>query len=210
MEVGLCVWSGPEFLRQTTCLEAFYPEHHEFFCHTLGVTDATWKTIMGEAQHIKATDSLEHISQVLVALSRHLEKEDHVPFQIPLKAKNADSEAPNLAEKFEALSRPILGFLPIKHRYSEYTFDYLSTGHERGTWFIADRLHLRQSFDGLIPLLALTVASVAKVSFLIKILKLEHRLLSKVAHGIPRIRGSSKECPRHTLSLRAKSRSIAR
>jgi hypothetical protein len=196
------------FLRQTTCLEVFYPEHHEFFRHTLGVTDATWKTMMGEAQQIKATDSPEHISQVLVTLSSYLEKEDHVPVTIPLKAKNPDSEAPSLVDRLEALSRnPIL---PIKHRYSNYTFDYLSTSHERGTWFIADLLHLRQSFEGLIPLLALTVESVVKVSFLIKILNLEHRLLSRVAHGIPRIRGSSKECPRQTLSLRAKSRSIAR
>lgn len=208
MDVGLCIWSGPKFLRQTTCLEVFYPEHHEFFRHTLGVTDATWKTIMGEAQHMERTDSTEHISQVLVNLSRYLEKEDHVPVTIPPKAKNPDSQAPSLVERLQALSR--IPTLPIKHRYSEFAFDYLSTSDERGQWFIADRWHLRQSFEGLVPLLALTVASVAKVSFLIKILNLEHRLLSRVAHGIPRIRGSSKECPRQTLSLRAKSRSIAR
>jgi hypothetical protein len=163
--------------------------------------------MMEEAQHIEVTDSPEHISQVFVTLNRYLEKEDDVPIPSHLKAKNPVSEVHSLVEGIEALNgNPIF---PIKTGDSNRSF-HLSTSSGNDMWFIADRWHLRQSFEGLVPLLALTVASIEKLSFLIKRLNLEHRLLSKVARGIPKIRGLSKICPQHTFSLRSKSRSIAR
>jgi hypothetical protein len=207
INVGRCVWNGPKCLRQTPCLQDFYPEHHEFFCRTLEVPNATWKTLVEEAKHIEVTDSPEYISQVFVTLNKVLEKENDVFIASPLdgqSTKKASSEAPS----FEALTQTAI--FPIKTTDSNYTFHYSSTCFGREVWFIADRWHLKQTFEGLVPLLALEVESVEKISYLIKKLNLTNRLLSKAAHGVPKITGFSQTCPQHTLSLRAKSRSIAR
>ena len=213
MNINLCVWNGPQCLRHTPCLEDFYPEHHEFFRHTLEVPDVTWKTMMQEAEHIELTDSPEYISQVFTILNKHVETEIDVPTQTLRKPgilKGSLAKRPSHAE-LETIGQTAI--FPIQTKDSNFTFDtfrYLSPAHGREMWLIADRWHLRQSFEGLIPLLALPVATVGKISHLIKVLNLDNRLLSNVAQGIPTIRGLSKTCPQQTLSLRAKSRSIAR
>jgi hypothetical protein len=211
VKADLCIWNGPDYLRHTPCLEDFYLEHQEFFRHTLGVPNATWKTLVEEAKHIEVTDSPKYISQVFVALNKYLEKGHDAFTPLPLRLKPSNkalSEAPSLAGGLEAFTQAAI--FPIQTGDSKYNFHHLSTCLGREIWFIADRWHLRQSFEGLVPLLALEVESVEKISYLIKRLKFEDRLLSQVAHGVPKIRGLSHPCHQHTLSLREKSRSIAR
>jgi hypothetical protein len=154
-----------------------------------------------EAKHIEVTDSPEYISQVFIALNKYLEEDDAFAAG---SSKGRSLETPSL----EDLARSEI--FPIKTTDSKYTFHHTSNSSGRNLWFIADRWHLKQIFEGLVPLLALDVESVAKISYLIKRLNLEDRLLSKAAHGVPKVRGLSQPCPQLTLSLRAKSRSIAR
>jgi hypothetical protein len=196
-DVHFCIWDGPKCLRNVSRLKDFYPEHHQFFCGILGLTSANWETLREEALNITACDNIEHISQVFVAISSHLKEMDDVPTASPMSGQSVQ----DLKQ-----SR----IFPVKTQTSHSTFDRLSTAQEDEMWFIADRLHLRQIFEGRVPLLALNVESVEKIRLLIQKLGLEHRLLSKVAHGIPKIQGTSELHLQYTTSLRRKSRSIAR
>lgn len=99
---------------------------------------------------------------------------------------------------------------PILVKDTTSTFDYLGTVQQTEVWFVADRWHLRQCFEGLVPLLAMSVETIEKIHHLIRKVNLRHKLLSNAAHDIPRIRGLSMPCPEYTLSLRAKARFIAR
>jgi len=195
-DLRICVWDGPECLRKTPCLRDFYPEHQKLFSETLGIANTTWATLMEEAGHIEATDSLEYISQVFVAISGHLKTEGEAI------VTTADNRA--------VLTLTQSRIFPIETKKTGFAFDLLSTARESDMWFIADRWHLRQSFEGLVPLLALDVGFVEKIHTLIQTLRLEGRLLSNVSHGIPKTVGACKLHTQYTISLRAKSRLIAR
>lgn len=71
-------------------------------------------------------------------------------------------------------------------------------------------MHLRSSFEGLVPLLALKDGVIEKISCLIERLGLEYRMLSRIALGIPRTTGESRLHENITALLRSKSRFISR
>lgn len=152
---------------------------------------------MDEAQHIDRGDSLDYISQVFVAISKYMQKEVESAI-VP--------SSPNEAAKILILA-PIF---PIQFKDSTKSFDDLKTAMQTEMWFIADREHLRQSFEGLVPLLALNVNTVENIHTLLERLGLKPRLLSQVANGVPKIHGLSIPCPEYTASLRGKSRFISR
>jgi hypothetical protein len=160
------------------------------------MVDASWVTLMEEAQRIEAFDNLEYISEVFIAINDHLAKQNTVTSLPPKR-----DYVPMLTQ-----SR----IFPTGSRQSDASFDQLSTAQEDDIWFIADRWHLRQSFEGLIPLLALSVDSVNKIHSMVKELGLEHRLLSRIVSGVPKTEGPSKTQSQQTALLRAKARSIAR
>jgi hypothetical protein len=156
---------------------------------------------MEEAQHIEASDNIEYISAVFFALSTNLQHSDD--------AQKA-SDYGDITKHGMLIQARIF---PIETKINEIghaTFHHLSSARQRDIWFIADRVHLRQSFEGLVPLLALNVEGVERIRVLITKLKLEHRLLSEVAQGLPRAFGASRTCSAYTRLLRAKSRFIAR
>lgn len=188
--VGLdsCIWDGPKFLKYTHCLQETYPRLKRFFCEMLNIGKATLKTILEESQHFNRTNSLDYLSQVFVSMNRFLTMEVTKPTQ----------------SSFHGLKFPVL----VKETSTR--FDWLVSAGTANVWFIADRLHLRQSFEGLIPLLAMEVEVVDQLRPLIEFLDLGPRLLSKVAQGVPRIKGLSTPCAMYTSSLRAKSRCLAR
>lgn len=195
VDLHTCVWDGPKCLRRTYRVSDFYPEHRWFFLDTLGLESFSWDTLLKEAQLIEASDDLKYISEIFIAIDEYLQK------------NNGRDKLAHGGYK-ESLTRPHI--FPIKTGLSEATFDYLGTAQEDEIWFIADRPHLWKSFKGLIPLLALDVDSVGKITTLIQILGLERRLLSRVAYAVPNVRGPAKLRRRYTSSLRMKSRSIAR
>jgi hypothetical protein len=99
---------------------------------------------------------------------------------------------------------------PIDAGKSGCVFDYMSTAHNDDMWFIADRWHLRKSFDGLVPLLALSVDVVEKIQPTISLLGLTDRLLSQAAGAKAKASGPTQPHQIFTTSLRAKALHIAR
>ncbi|KAF2269756.1 hypothetical protein CC78DRAFT_452837 [Lojkania enalia] len=188
-DIDGCVWTGPECLRATPCLERFYREHQHFFQNDLNVGDASIKTLVNEAQQIIPSDSIEHIGQILMATSKYLE------------LSSSDTSIQALVEA---------AIFPIASSKVGLDFASLSSATPVDIWFIADLTHLKASFEGLVPLLALGPEIVESIGPLIKALGLDERLLSRVAKGVSKTSGKVQLHPVYTETMREKARSIAR
>lgn len=189
---GSCVWGGGACLRKTIWLSNHYPQLRAFFLGTLQLKDAYTKTLTEEVYQITAADDLKYISQLFLALALQLAKETEA----------LDDE---VVKSFCQRS-----IFPVKTATSQSTFDSLRAAQDSDIWFIADRRHLRQSFEGLLPLLAFTVEDIAEMGDLVKGLGLSHRLLSEAATETPTPEGRLEFDAIYTNSLRRKARFIAR
>ena len=174
----------------TPCLAGYYSAHYSLFCNTLGLDDADIETLVAEARQIVPTDSLEYITQVFIATSHFL--------KVPM-SKTANTGV-----------MPLAGYRIFPIQTGMSNFDYLSTALDTDEWYIADRSHLRQSFEGKLHLLAFDKQALEEMEPLIQELGLEQRLLSKAAIPVAMIEGMVEFHPQYTASLRAKARCIAR
>jgi hypothetical protein len=186
------VWDGPECLRKTPCLKDYYPDLKDFFCITLNLRDADISTLTKEARQITPFDDLAYIAKLFVAIAVQLPK--YSP------TKKHDSTEDLVSHRM----------FPIKNKTSGRAFEYLSRGLACDNWYIADREHLRQCFEGLIPLLAFSVEDVERIGELLKHLKFENRLLSSIARGMPKAKGAVELHTQYTACLRTKAKYIAR
>jgi len=84
------------------------------------------------------------------------------------------------------------------------------SGNQRDVWFIADRHHLRRSFEGVIPLLAFSVEDIGRMGLALKMLDVESRLLSKQVREETSVSGHSWRDSLYTRKLRRKVKFIAR
>jgi hypothetical protein len=93
--------------------------------------------------------------------------------------------------------------IPVVKHIGTCTFDYLSSIND-ATWYIADRPLIRESFKYRLPLLALSAGDVAALDDLLRVLRLENRLLSKLATCQSRPVGRVKTHWAWTSSLQSK------
>jgi len=84
------------------------------------------------------------------------------------------------------------------------------SGNQRDVWFIADRHHLRRSFEGVIPLLAFSVEDIGQMGLALEMLDVESRLLSKQVREETSVSGHSWRDSLYTRKLRRKVKFIAR
>lgn len=190
MPSGSCVWSGDACLQKTIYLSDHYPELKAFFLDTLCVRDGYKMALIEEIYQITAADSIEYISQLFRTLALQL-------------AKGTEGLGDQVIKSFCQRS-----IFPIRTTTSQSALS-LQTVQGNNIWFIADRQHLRQSFEGRFPLLAFTVEDIAKMGGLIRVLELDSRLLSKVATGTFRAEGRLKLDAEYTNLMRQKSSFIA-
>lgn len=187
--IDKCVWSGPKCLRVTPSLVNYYPERQSLLHDTLRLGDADIKVLVREARGIMPTDSINQIAHIFIAISKYLE------------ISNVRSEV-----------QPLVGchIFPVVTGESHSDFDSLCTAAEIDTWFVADRVHLKESFESLVPLLAFDPEIVEQINPLINALELERRVLSKVAKGVSKTDGRVELHLEYTKSLRKKVRCVAR
>ena len=119
-----------------------------------------------------------------------------------------ESDIYNRHEILEALSTAYI--FPIDAGRSGAAFDYMSSVRDPNLWFIADRVHLKESFDGLVPLLALNINAIEKIPKLISELGLRSRLLTQTASPDIETKGPTQIHAASTASFREKARYIAR
>ncbi|KAF2679081.1 hypothetical protein K458DRAFT_408347 [Lentithecium fluviatile CBS 122367] len=190
---SICVWHGPRWLRKTPCLKDMYSDLYPFFWFTLKIRNATWRTIIDEAEFLNASDDVGYISEVFKAINECLEENQDPCTKADIVKSLKDAH-----------------IFPIDAGKSGCVFDYMSTAQDLDMWFIADRWHLKKSFDGLVPLLALSVDIVEKLQLTITTLGLRDRLLSQAAGANAQAIGTTHPHQAFTSSLREKARHIAR
>ena len=169
-------------------MNLLYPENKSFFQHTLGLGEANLKTLVQEARRILSSDTVEHIMQIFVAISKFLDISNSIELVKDL-----------------ASSR----IFPISNENST-DFDQLSTATADDMWFIADRRHLKDSFAGLAPILAFDPDVIEQLGPLITALQLHDRVLSKIATGVSNTDGTVKLDSAYTEALLKKVEYIAR
>ena len=99
---------------------------------------------------------------------------------------------------------------PINDGRSNSAFDYMSSARDLNMWFIADRQHLQQSFEGHVPLLALSVDVIEEIPELISSLGLNDRLLTHAANAYIETEDSTQIHADFTVAFRSKAYHIAR
>lgn len=140
-----------------------------------------------------ASDDLEYISEVFKAINKVLEDSGD---------KRASS---TIIEAFKTAQ-----IFPINTGISNSAFDYLGTAHDLDMWFIADRPHFKESFEGIVPLLALGADAVTKIQTTIDALGLSGRLLTRLADAVTETSGPTQKHLACTTWLRGKANHIAR
>ncbi|KAK3364627.1 hypothetical protein B0T25DRAFT_576849 [Lasiosphaeria hispida] len=186
-----CIWDGGKYLRKVPVLKAYYPELGDFICGTLEVGNETLITALDELRKISPSDDLPYITQVFKALNGHLQRGD----------VDSTTDEPPIGE---------LKLFPVSSKpWDSSNFDVLMSGKQKDVWFIADRHHLRRSFEGAIPLLAFSVEEIGRMGLALTMLGVECRLLSKQVKEETSVSGNSRYDWSYTSKLRRKVKFIA-
>lgn len=159
-----CVWNGPNYLRKFHMLNKIYPGKAKLFEEVLTHPRANFEVLVSEVEDITKSTPLPWITNVFKDINKRLRAEEY--------------ESGELCH----LSRLIpMEIFPVNHESAETNFGNLCSGTIETEWYIADRLHLRSSFQGVIPLLAFTVGDILEMMPLILKSEFQSRLLSKAA-----------------------------
>jgi hypothetical protein len=142
-------------------------------------------SLVATAALISSTSRLEDISRLFRNISNALK----------------DVNASQVAQLLRPLQNGMV-FSVIKD-VGAGSFDCLSSIHDTA-WYIADRPHLLESFQNKLPILALSAGDVTGLEDLLRVLRLDGRLLSKLATSQSRPVGRVKTHWAWTSSLRAK------
>lgn len=93
---------------------------------------------------------------------------------------------------------------PITNGPGKRKYDSLLDVHNK-SWFIADRPPIQESFHGKLPLLAVPIEDLPALEALFRVLRLDGRMLSKLATRRTQSQGRVTTHWAYTASLRAKS-----
>lgn len=193
LTTGDCVWDGHPALRKTSRLATHYPKLGDFFQVLLRVKAADMANLVKEAALISLDDDLTYIASLLGAISHGL--------------RDNRSTHESATEIAELASKKVF---PVKHSCPWGGFDELRSCLSDDLWFIADRPHLRQSFQGQAHLLAFSLEHTHNMSDLLDFLGLGERFLSVVATGSVGVSGRIRKHRAYSNALRSKAHVIAR
>jgi hypothetical protein len=185
-----CLWEGPRCLRLHVCLKEVYPANLRLFRDVLQIPNASIKHLLLEAVLFKKRDGLSYIKDIFIEIEKFLEKDI-------TDSKNLQS----IREK---------RIWPVNRDILRLDFDDLMSANVSGEWFIADRVPLRKSFNGIVPLLAFQVDDVGRMERVLKALGVEERRLSIAAKSVPKTEGPVEMHQGHTETFRSKFEFIAR
>ena len=186
------MWDGGQYLRRTPILRTQYEELRDFFCTVLLAENESLATVEKELRQVEASDPLDSILDLFKAISNYMGKaHGHIHSSIDTSLKDHR-------------------IFPITSTVLNWTYESLKSGIGNEIWFIADRHHLRESFDGVVPLLAFGVNEVGQLLPALRLMGLENRLLSRRVEDVTGIPGSSHLHRRYTAYLRRRVKFIVR
>jgi hypothetical protein len=184
-----CVWDGPAVLRSVHSISDVYPDARRLFTSLLGLGDANLQHLLKETQQFNPTDSIEYITEVFKQLEKFL----------------TDKTSPR---ETSALSQHAI--FPIKTSTEQPGFDCFRGADQSHRWWIADTTHLLRSFQGRVPLLALSIEDVGGLKRLFKFAKVELRKLSHAVEGTAQTVGFARPWEAQTELLQKRANSILR
>jgi hypothetical protein len=190
-----CVWKGPKCLRTFECLKDIYPGAKRLFCTVLGVKDASLDDVVKEAKQFQPAHRLPYILSIFQEMEKALEQDS--------------SESSELVESSIASLKGYSAF-PVKSSTLNIGNHELSNANKATEWFIADRVPLSESFDGLIPLLCFSSDDIAQLQKVVKALGLQTRKLSRSAKSVPKTVGDVRSNPKITQLFRTRVDFIVR
>ena len=175
-----------ECLSRDITVESEYPSSSYLFRCLRSPSGDPIAPIVATATLITSSSKLEDISRLFRDISS------------ALKDVNTSKAAQLLRPLQE---RPIF---PITKAPGKRRYDDLLNVHDT-SWFIADRPLIRESFHGKIPLLAVPIEDLPALENLFRALRLDGRMLSKLATSRTHPQGQVTTHWAYTASLRAKS-----
>jgi hypothetical protein len=165
-----------------------YPSCKRLFTETLGISDASMRDLIFEAVLFKKTDGLEYMRDVFLELEKFLEKDE--TYTIRLQSLNGKA------------------IWPVTETSEPGEFgEVLST---KADWFIADTEPLRESFTGIIPLLAFATDDIGGMERLMNGLEMDGKRLSRATKSVPKTEGRVALHREHTEAFQSKYDFIAR
>jgi hypothetical protein len=187
-----CIWDSHPALQKTICMASHYPNLSGFFRGLLHIKNADIGSMVSEAARISLNDDLEYIATLFSAISTTL-RDDPISGTTPGLSELATKK-----------------IFPVKYKCPWGRFDELRSCSQSDVWFIADRPHLRQSFQGVSHLLAFSFQQTHDMFDLLELLGLGERLLSVAAAGSVDVSGVTRKHRGYSYSLRSKAHVIAR
>ncbi|KAI1735424.1 hypothetical protein F4680DRAFT_435200 [Xylaria scruposa] len=187
-----CVWRGTQHLRKFRVLKDIYPGNAKLFKNVLEYLDANFEVLVAEVKQTTISTPISWIAQIFKEINKRLYAE-----------KQETEELNHLCSLIS------MRVFPINEGNANVAFESLYSGTGKMEWYIADRLHLKQSFHGVVNLLAFTVEEIIEIMPLITALKLDSRLLSKRAVPAPQLVGNVQLLTGYTKTFHEKSKYIS-
>ena len=175
-----------ECISRNITIESEYPSSSYLFRCLISPRGDPIAPIVATATLITSSTKLEDISRLFRDIST------------ALKDVNTSKAA--------QLLRPLQdkSIFPITNGLAKRGYDKLLDVHNT-SWYIADRPLIRESFLGQLPLLALPIEDLSVLEDLFRVLRLDGRILSKLATSRTQKRGCTTTHWAYTSSLREKS-----
>lgn len=130
-------------MRLHVCLKDVYPANLRLFRYVLQIPDASIKHLLLEAVRFRKRDGLSYIIDIFLEIEKFLKKDitDSMSLQSAREGR----------------------IWPVSQDILSPDFDDLMSANVSSEWFIADRVALRESFNGIVPLLAFQVNDIGRM-----------------------------------------------
>lgn len=184
VSVKHCVWQGHKAieLRQYFCILGIYDKFklRDLFVDIIGVKPRVGiGHLVDEAKHVKdfldTTENLEYISRLCGELSFQLQHEYFIGQTL---ATGNDQAYQNYVKQLQGIE--LFPIQPARTRPLSNLIHTRAPG-ARESWYVADRDHFRQCFEGRLDILRLNAKQIEECDALLRKLNCRDQFLSKVA-----------------------------
>ncbi|KAF2114162.1 hypothetical protein BDV96DRAFT_577681 [Lophiotrema nucula] len=167
-------------------IEAQYPSCTALFRALLLREDTGLASMIEKAKLITISTPLAEITETLTSLNKGVEN---------IESRCAQAHVKELAR---------IPILPVVTSDRRRGFDHLAKPSAADI-YIGDRVHLTESFRGIVPIVAIEGQALSNMAKLLDVLKLGSNRLSKVVRTDARPKGRISVHPQYTLFLRARA-----
>jgi hypothetical protein len=187
--VERCLWNGPGYFRENISLIALYPGNKRLFKDILSVSEITLDHFIAEARSFTTSDPRRYMSKILMAMDKYISR--------------------NIVWSDNHNKLLSLDMWPISCQSWDPEIQLRSAASDK-EWFIADRRHLRDIFDEVVPILDFDQDELFRMKSIFNELNAHPRFMTIASKATPCFEGKVEPSPHHTDLFRSKYRFISR